>query len=58
MERLEALDRFKKIDYSTYNLYISDFWYIDDLVSGQDPDLSIISQWGKNWNPSQCISKV
>ena len=43
---------------STYNLYISDFWYIVDLVSGQDPDLSIISQWGKNWNPSQRISRV
>ena len=43
---------------STYNLYISDFWYIDDLGSGQDPDLSIMSQWGKYWNPSQRISKV
>ena len=43
---------------STYNLYISDFWYIYDLGSGQAPDLSIMSQWGKYWNPSQRISKV
>ena len=43
---------------STYKLYISDYWYIYDLGSGQAPDLSIISQWGKYWNPSQRISKV
>ena len=43
---------------STYNLYILVFWYIDDLGSGQDPDLSIMSQWGKYWNTSQRISKV
>ena len=43
---------------STYNLYISDFWYIYDLGSGQVLDLSIISQWGKYWNPSQRISKA
>ena len=43
---------------STYNLYISDFWYIYDLGPGQAPDLSIMSQWGKYWNPSQRISKV
>ena len=43
---------------STYNLYISDFWYIYDLGSGQVPDFSIISQWGKYWNPSQRISKA
>ena len=39
-------------------MYISDFWYIYDLGSGQVPDLSIISQWGKYWNPSQRISKA
>ena len=43
---------------STYSLYISDFLYIYDLGSGQAPDLSIMSQWGKYWHPSQRISKV
>ena len=43
---------------SAYILHISDFWYIYDLGSGQAPDLSIMSQWGKYWNPSQRISKV
>ena len=31
-----------------YNLYISDFFYIDDLRSGQFLDLPIISQGGKS----------
>ena len=45
---------------SLYILYISDFWYIYDLGSGQAPDLSIISRWGGGayWNPSQRISKA
>ena len=43
---------------STYNLYISDFWYIYDLGSGQIPDLSIISQWERCLVRAQRISKA
>ena len=31
----------------TYKMYISDFFYIDDLRSGHFRDLPIISQWAK-----------
>ena len=40
------LSAFHKI-IDTYNLYISDFFYICDQRSGQFRDLTIISQWAK-----------
>ena len=43
---------------STYNLHISDFFYIGDLRSGQFRDLPIISQWGKIQMPQKLIRSV